>query len=76
MNNPEDFIAETCPEALLQDVCKTLRAEVESLRDRVTVKNLALMAAASILERIEIADGGTYGDLKETVESIAQALRA
>ena len=32
MSNPEDFIAETCPEALLQDVCKTLRAELLTLR--------------------------------------------
>ena len=32
MNNPEDFIAETCPEALLQDVCKALRAELVTLR--------------------------------------------
>ena len=32
MNNPEDFIAETCPEALLQDVCKDLRAELVTLR--------------------------------------------
>ena len=32
MNNPEDFIAETCPEALLQDTCKALRADVDALR--------------------------------------------
>ena len=32
MNNPEDFIAETCPEALLQDVCKALRADCEAFR--------------------------------------------
>ena len=32
MNNPEDFIAETCPEALLQDVCKALRADLVTLR--------------------------------------------
>ena len=27
MDNPEDFIAESAAEALLQDVCKTLRAD-------------------------------------------------
>ena len=32
MSNPEAFIADTCPEALLQDVCKTLRAELLTLR--------------------------------------------
>ena len=32
MNNPEDVIAETCHEALLQDVCKALRAELVTLR--------------------------------------------
>ena len=32
MSNPEDFIAETCPEALLQGVCKSLRAAMESFR--------------------------------------------
>ena len=32
MSNPEDFIAETCPEALLQDVCKALRADCEAFR--------------------------------------------
>ena len=32
MNNPEDFIAETCPEALLQDVFKALRADLVTLR--------------------------------------------
>ena len=30
--NPEDFIAESAAEALLQDVCKTLRADVAALR--------------------------------------------
>ena len=34
MSNPEDFIAETCPEALLQDVCKALRADVDALREQ------------------------------------------
>ena len=32
MSNPEDFIAETCPEELLQDVCKALRADCEAFR--------------------------------------------
>ena len=32
MNNPEDFIAQTCHEALLQEVCKVLRAELLTLR--------------------------------------------
>lgn len=30
--NPEDFIAESAAEALLQDVCKPLRADVAALR--------------------------------------------
>ncbi len=30
--NPEDFIAESAAEALLQDVCKALRADVDALR--------------------------------------------
>lgn len=30
--NPEDFIAESAAEALLQDACKALRADVAALR--------------------------------------------
>jgi hypothetical protein len=30
--NPEDFIAESASEALLQDACKALRADVAALR--------------------------------------------
>jgi hypothetical protein len=32
MSTPEDFVAETCPEAHLQEVCKDLRAENVRLR--------------------------------------------
>ena len=51
-------------------------AERERRADKVMLKNLALMACASLLERVEIADGGTYGDLPETAAGVAEALRA
>ena len=39
---------------------------------QLTLRLLALMAASSLLERIEIADG----DLKETMADIAEAIAA
>ena len=63
-------------EALEVAVNAVVAAERDRWADKVMLKNLALMAAASILERIEIADGGTYGDLRETMGGIAEALRA
>ena len=67
-------------------VCTTQQARVYADRrvaeerelwaDKVMIKNLALMACASLLERVEIADGSTYGDLSETAAGVAEALRA
>lgn len=32
VSNPEDFIAETCPEAMLQEECRALRKDAERYR--------------------------------------------
>ena len=57
-------------------VALAVAAERERWADKVMLKNLALMACASLLERVEIADGGAYGDLPETAAGVAEALRA
>ena len=70
LHNTNDFGKEAA--ALLVHQAK----ELELLADKVMLKNLALMSAASLLERIDIADRGTYGDLRETAAGIAEALGA
>ena len=77
MSKPEDFIAETCPEVLLQDVCKALRADCEAFRkDAERYRHYRARAykdGSTLALDVGVIDDIAIGDFGEFIDATADA---